>query len=63
MKKSYLYTRTGDAGTTSLIGGKRVKKNSVRIAAYGDVDELNSHIGVLVTSQIKQNAYNVIGYA
>lgn len=50
MKKSSLYTRTGDTGMTSLIGGTRVKKNSVRIAAYGDVDELNSHIGVLVTS-------------
>lgn len=50
MKKSPLYTRTGDAGTTSLVGGKRVKKNNVRIQAYGDIDELNSNISLLVTS-------------
>lgn len=50
MKKSALYTRTGDTGTTSLVGGKRVKKNDIRIEAYGSVDELNANIGVLVTS-------------
>ena len=47
MKKSLLYTRTGDAGMTSLIGGKRVAKNSPRVNAYGTLDELNAHIGLV----------------
>lgn len=48
MKKSNLYTATGDKGTTSLVGGKRVSKTDVRLEAYGTTDELNSHIGLLV---------------
>ncbi len=40
-----IYTRTGDAGQTSLVGGKRVSKSSVRLESYGTVDELNSQIG------------------
>lgn len=47
MKKSPLYTRTGDRGTTALVGGQRVAKNSPRVCAYGTVDELNSHIGLV----------------
>lgn len=47
MKKSLLYTRTGDAGTTSLIGGERVAKNSPRVCAYGAVDELNAMVGLV----------------
>lgn len=46
-KKSLIYTRTGDDGTTSLVGGTRVPKDSARLEAYGTVDELNSHIGLL----------------
>lgn len=46
MSKSNLYTRTGDSGTTSLVGGERVKKNSVRLEAYGTIDELSSQLGV-----------------
>ncbi|HAA00384.1 MAG TPA: cob(I)yrinic acid a,c-diamide adenosyltransferase [Flavobacteriales bacterium] len=42
-----IYTKTGDKGQTSLIGGTRVLKSSLRIEAYGTVDELNSWIGVL----------------
>lgn len=42
-----IYTATGDRGTTSLVGGKRVKKNCTRIEAYGTVDELNSFLGQL----------------
>lgn len=41
-----IYTRTGDRGETGLFGGGRVKKSDPRVAAYGDVDELNSAIGV-----------------
>lgn len=44
-----IYTKTGDRGTTSLFGGKRVDKNSARIEAYGTVDELNSQIGVVLS--------------
>jgi cob(I)alamin adenosyltransferase len=42
-----IYTRKGDTGETSLIGGTRVQKNSLRIECYGTVDELNSVIGML----------------
>ena len=42
-----IYTKTGDEGKTSLFGGTRVKKNDLRINAYGTVDELNSHIGLI----------------
>ena len=42
-----IYTRTGDTGQTSLLGGTRVPKDSLRIEAYGTVDELNSHLGLL----------------
>ena len=42
-----VYTRTGDSGLTSLIGGTRVPKSSLRIECYGTVDELNSHLGLV----------------
>ena len=44
-----IYTRGGDAGETSLGDGRRISKASLRIAAYGTVDELNAHVGVLRT--------------
>src|SRR5215467_1832327 len=44
---SKIYTRTGDKGTTSLIGGTKVPKSHLRIETYGTVDELNSFIGLL----------------
>ena len=46
-KKSKIYTRGGDRGTTSLIGGERVKKCSLRLDAYGTIDELSAHLGLL----------------
>lgn len=42
-----IYTKTGDAGTTSLADGSRVPKHHIRVEAYGTVDELNSHLGLL----------------
>jgi cob(I)alamin adenosyltransferase len=42
-----IYTRTGDKGSTSLIGGVRVPKNHIRIESYGTVDELNSQLGMV----------------
>jgi cob(I)alamin adenosyltransferase len=47
-----IYTKTGDKGSTSLFGGKRVSKDSVRIEAYGTVDELNSLLGICRTLQL-----------
>lgn len=44
---SKIYTKTGDAGFTSLIGGTKVSKSHLRIACYGTVDELNSYIGLI----------------
>src|SRR5437016_1661224 len=44
-----IYTRTGDQGETGLFGGQRVAKNHPRVAAYGDVDELNASLGVCLS--------------
>lgn len=44
-----IYTKTGDDGTTSLFGGKRTRKDDIRVSTYGDVDELNSLLGVTIS--------------
>ena len=44
-----IYTKTGDKGMTSLIGGTKVPKSHLRIEAYGTIDELNSYIGLCMT--------------
>ena len=44
-----IYTKTGDGGETSLVGGRRVRKDCTRLEAYGTVDELNSHLGLLLS--------------
>ena len=44
-----VYTKTGDTGTTSLVGGKRVDKACARLESYGTIDELNSQVGLLLT--------------
>ena len=49
MKKSMIYTKTGDSGRTSLVGGTRVPKTDIRLEAYGTVDELNACLGLLET--------------
>ena len=46
---SKVYTKTGDAGTTSLVGGKRVDKACARLESYGTIDELNAQVGLLLT--------------
>jgi cob(I)alamin adenosyltransferase len=47
-----IYTKTGDAGTTSLVGGTRVSKDDARLEAYGTVDELNSWLGLIAAISI-----------
>jgi cob(I)alamin adenosyltransferase len=50
-----VYTKKGDKGTTQLIGGTRIPKNSIRIEAYGTIDELNSYIGLIRDQKIGEN--------
>jgi cob(I)alamin adenosyltransferase len=49
-KKAVIYTRTGDEGVTGLFGGSRVDKDSLRVEAYGTIDELNALLGVVKTT-------------
>jgi cob(I)alamin adenosyltransferase len=49
-----IYTRTGDDGTTGLIGGKRLKKSNPRILAYGAVDELNALLGIVLSAKVEK---------
>ncbi len=51
-----IYTRTGDAGQTALFGGGRVAKDHQRVAAYGDVDELNSTLGMVRATEPRELA-------
>jgi cob(I)alamin adenosyltransferase len=53
-----IYTRTGDKGKTSLIGGLRVEKTNLKIKAYGSLDELSSHIGFLKDLITKESTNN-----
>ena len=50
-----IYTKTGDSGTTSLLGGVRVSKAHIRIEAYGTVDELNAYIGLLGDQEVNSS--------
>jgi len=56
-----IYTRTGDQGQTGLFGGARVLKSDTRVAAYGDVDELNAALGVAVAMGVDPEITDVIG--
>jgi len=55
-----IYTKTGDKGTTSLIGGTKVPKSHLRIEAYGTVDELNSYIGLCIDLLEDQASKNIL---
>jgi cob(I)alamin adenosyltransferase len=55
-----IYTKTGDQGTTSLFGGKRVSKSDLRIDTYGTVDELNSFIGLVRDQEVNQKRKNIL---
>lgn len=55
-----IYTKTGDAGTTSLFGGSRVPKHHLRIESYGTVDELNSYIGMIRSYEIDAFSKNTL---
>lgn len=70
MKITKVYTKTGDKGETSIIGGLRVRKSCERLEAYGTVDELSSHLGMLISMlpdgderilliRIQNNLFNV----
>ncbi|MDQ3048116.1 MAG: cob(I)yrinic acid a,c-diamide adenosyltransferase [Bacteroidota bacterium] len=55
-----IYTKTGDKGQTSLIGGTRVPKHHIRIESYGTVDELNSYIGLIRDQAIDDNSKKIL---
>ena len=55
-----IYTKTGDAGQTSLVGGQRVSKCCQWLESYGTVDELNSHIGVLMSELSDQQDVDML---
>jgi cob(I)alamin adenosyltransferase len=55
-----IYTKTGDKGETSLIGGVRVPKHHLRIESYGTVDELNSYIGLIIDTLKDKDKYKLL---
>ena len=65
VKINRIYTKTGDSGTTALVGGDRVMKDSLRVEAYGLIDELNSTLGMIRTLleiEKYQDVYNKCMY-
>ncbi|MBP9837733.1 MAG: cob(I)yrinic acid a,c-diamide adenosyltransferase [Proteobacteria bacterium] len=62
IKINRVYTRSGDDGDTGLVGGKRVSKTSTRVASFGDIDELNSMLGVVKESINHQELKEVIEF-
>jgi len=58
---SKIYTRTGDDGTTGLGNGSRVGKDSLRVETFGMVDELNSHLGMVLSCDIPQDVRGTLG--
>ena len=60
MKITRVYTRGGDKGQTSLVGGQRVSKASTRLEAYGTVDELSAHLGLLAAMLPVGHEYEMV---
>ena len=60
--KLKIYTKTGDDGTSGLIGGTRVEKSDSRLEAYGTIDELNSWIGLIKTSALETNVLDTLEF-
>jgi cob(I)alamin adenosyltransferase len=60
LKKADVYTRTGDKGTTSLFGGSRVEKDSVRVEAYGTLDELCAVVSVVKTQNVDLRIFQIL---
>ena len=62
IKLNKIYTKTGDGGNTALGDGERVLKDSLRVSAYGNVDELNASIGVIklyANTELKRKLKNI----
>lgn len=55
-----IYTKTGDDGTTGLIGNRRVKKSNPRILSYGIVDELNASLGIILSSKLGKDIRDLL---
>ena len=55
-----IYTRTGDAGETALFDGRRVAKSDLRVDAYGEVDELNAALGLVLTEALDQDVADAL---
>ena len=55
-----IYTKTGDDGSTGLIGGKRIRKSNPRIIAYGAVDELNSSLGIILSTKLDSDISDIL---
>ncbi len=55
-----IYTKTGDDGTTGLIGNKRVKKSNPRILSYGTVDELNASVGMILSFNLEKDIQDLL---
>jgi cob(I)alamin adenosyltransferase len=60
VRLSKIYTRTGDGGHTRLVGGQKVPKNSLRIEAYGTVDELNSTLGLVRVTNLTETQVDTV---
>lgn len=57
-----IYTRTGDAGETSLFGGRRVSKDALRIESYGTIDELNSVLGIIRADNVNAEIDRILDF-
>jgi cob(I)alamin adenosyltransferase len=55
-----IYTKTGDDGTTGLQGGIRVSKSNIRISAYGNVDEINASLGLILSNKIDDDLREIL---